>query len=149
MHSNNMKFNLISNKKLYASRVLQNHMQYTIFLYLSLFFIDFKMLLLDKNWMSVLDTVFDYNKMKQNKSKHKTNQKLDFLPRHWVSVPLQRPFAKHSLTWEPTNVYPVLQVNIAVAPYTIKVPILFPFGGDGRPPQEITRKKSQQQNKLI
>jgi len=42
----------------------------------------------------------------------------------------------------------VLQVNIAVAPYTVKVPILFPFGGDGRPPQEITRKKPKQLNKL-
>ena len=41
----------------------------------------------------------------------------------------------------------MLQVNIAVAPYTVKVPILFPFGGDGRPPQEITGEWKQQ-NKL-
>lgn len=70
--------------------------------------------------------------------KTKQKKKYKLLPRHWVSAPLQRPFAKHSLTWEPTKVYPVLQVKIAVAPYTVKVPILFPFGGDGRPPQEIT-----------
>lgn len=65
---------------------------------------------------------------------------LTYLPRHWVSVPLQSPFTKHSLTWEPTRVYPVLQVKIAVAPYTVKVPILLPLGGDGRLPQEITEK---------
>lgn len=43
----------------------------------------------------------------------------------------------------------MLQVNIAVAPYTVKVPILFPFGGDGRPPQEITRGKKEEKKQNI
>lgn len=116
----------MSNEKISAHRIAQNHIQDIVFPYLRYL----------KSWNIVIDTF----KTKQNKTKKKN---LGVLPRHWVSVPLQRPFAKHSLTWEPTNVYPVLQVNIAVAPYTVKVPILFPFGGDGRPPQEITRKKKK------
>lgn len=60
------------------------------------------------------------------------------LPRHWTSVPLQSPLDKHSRTLEPTSVYPVLQEKMAVAPYTVSVPILLPFGGVPRSPQEMT-----------
>lgn len=60
------------------------------------------------------------------------------IPKHLVSIPLQSPDDRHSLTAEPTSMYPESQVNIAVDPYVIWVPILFPFGGVGSSPQEIT-----------
>lgn len=63
---------------------------------------------------------------------------MDILPRHWTCVPLQSPFDIHSRTREPTNVYPVLQEKMAVAPYTVSVPILLPFGGVPRSPQVMT-----------
>lgn len=59
-------------------------------------------------------------------------------PRHWTCVPLQSPLDIHSRTREPTKVYPVLQEKMAVAPYTVSVPILLPFGGVPRSPQEMT-----------
>lgn len=49
----------------------------------------------------------------------------------------------HSRTREPTKVYPVLQEKIAVAPYTVNVPILFPLGGVPRSPQEMTAIQKQ------
>lgn len=60
------------------------------------------------------------------------------IPRHLVSDPLQRPEERHSRTAEPTNMNPESQVKMAVEPYEAWVPILFPFGGIGSSPQEIT-----------
>lgn len=37
--------------------------------------------------------------------------------------------------------YPVLHVNMAVAPYVVSVPILFPFGGQDRLPHEMTGRE--------
>jgi len=41
------------------------------------------------------------------------------IPKHLVSIPLQSPEDRHSLTAEPTSMYPESQVNIAVDPYVI------------------------------
>lgn len=41
------------------------------------------------------------------------------IPKHLVSIPLQSPDDRHSLTAEPTSMYPESQVNIAVDPYVI------------------------------
>lgn len=65
-----------------------------------------------------------------------------YTPKHWTWVPLQRPLDIHSRTREPTRVYPVLQEKMAVAPYTVSVPILLPFGGVPRSVQEMTLKKT-------
>ena len=48
------------------------------------------------------------------------------VPRHLVSTPLQSPLTPHSLTCDPTSVYPVLHMKIAVAPNVVRVPILLP-----------------------
>lgn len=68
---------------------------------------------------------------------------LEISPRHWTCVPLQSPLDIHSRTREPTRVYPVLQEKMAVAPYTVSVPILLPFGGVPRSPQEMTATRKQ------
>lgn len=68
---------------------------------------------------------------------------VELIPKHLVSIPLQSPEDRHSLTADPTSMYPESQVNIAVDPYVIWVPILFPFGGVGSSPQEITSWQNQ------
>lgn len=70
------------------------------------------------------------------------------IPKHLVSIPLQSPEDRHSLTAEPTSMYPESQVNIAVDPYVICVPILFPFGGVGSSPQEITLWQNQNKTEM-
>lgn len=65
------------------------------------------------------------------------------LPKHLVSVPLHSPDERHSLTAEPTSMNPKSHVKIAVDPYVIWVPILFPFGGTGSSPHEMTKSVKQ------
>ena len=61
-----------------------------------------------------------------------------YIPKHLVSIPLQSPEDRHSLTAEPTSMKPASQVKMAVAPNVVWVPIFFPLGGGGSSPQEIT-----------
>lgn len=67
------------------------------------------------------------------------------LPRQRVSVPLQRPEARHSRTVEPTRMKPELQVKIAVAPKVVCVPIFFPLGGVGSSPHKMTAGKGNRE----
>lgn len=67
------------------------------------------------------------------------------LPRQRVSVPLQRPDARHSRTVEPIRMQPELQVKIAVAPKVVCVPIFLPLGGVGSSPHEMTAVKGNRE----
>ncbi len=60
------------------------------------------------------------------------------LPKQRVSVPLHRPEDRHSLTVDPTSIYPLSHVNMAVAPKEVWVPIFLPLGGVARSPHEMT-----------
>lgn len=69
------------------------------------------------------------------------------LPRHRVSVPLQRPDRRHSLTVDPVKTKPRLQLKMADAPKVVCVPIFFPLGGVGRSPQEMTARERKRDKK--
>lgn len=74
---------------------------------------------------------------------------LPHVPKQRVSVPLQSPDDRHSLTADPTSMKPTSQVKMAVAPNEVWVPIFFPLVGDGSSPQEITEEHSQADMSVI
>lgn len=65
------------------------------------------------------------------------------LPKQRVSVPLHRPEDRHSLTVDPTSIYALSHVNMAVAPKEVWVPIFLPLGGVARSPHEMTMERRE------